>query len=241
MYEKTPIVTIVTVVFNAVETIEKTFLSIKQFKQQYDFEYIVIDGGSFDGTIEVIKNYSSIIDHWVSEMDNGIYDAMNKAINYSNGSWIYFINNGDTLLGLPIAILKSVNNNFDIVTGNVLLTDGELYRPSDGSLLYLKNTWHHQGTFYRKTSDILYNPIYKVYADYDLNIRLYKKNIKVLVIEDVIAKHTNGGLTSQSIYNTELKKIYFLHYTFLHYIMNLLYRKYRSILNKFSIICRSLR
>ena len=89
-----PLVTIVTVVYNAADTIENTILSV--INQDYpNKEYIVIDGGSNDGTVSVIKKYEEKLTKWISEKDEGIYDAMNKGIMLGHGDWITFRNCGD--------------------------------------------------------------------------------------------------------------------------------------------------
>ena len=92
--KKFPKITIVTISYNIVTYIEKTILSV--VNQTYpNIEYIVIDGGSTDGTLDVIKKYSDKITYWVSESDKGIYDAMNKGIDAATGDWINFMNAGD--------------------------------------------------------------------------------------------------------------------------------------------------
>lgn len=93
-----PKVTVVTVCYNAAETIEKTILSV--IGQTYDnTEYLIIDGGSQDETLAVIKKYEKNISKWISEPDKGIYDAMNKAIKMATGEWINFMNAGDCFAG----------------------------------------------------------------------------------------------------------------------------------------------
>ena len=95
-YKNRPLISVVTVVFNSEKYIEETIKSI--INQTYDnVEYVVIDGGSTDGTIDIIKRYEDKIDYWISESDNGIYDAMNKAIDIVTGKWVNFINSSDTL------------------------------------------------------------------------------------------------------------------------------------------------
>ena len=92
-----PVVSIVTVCYNAVGVIEKTVTSV--LNQTYKkIEYIVVDGASSDGTIEILNNYRSHISTLVSEPDKGIYDAMNKAIDMVSGEWILFLNAGDSFV-----------------------------------------------------------------------------------------------------------------------------------------------
>lgn len=87
-------ISIVTVSYNAVDTIEETIQSV--LGQDYEaIEYIVVDGGSTDGTVDIIKKYSDKLSYWVSEPDNGVYDAMNKGITVASGQWINFMNSGD--------------------------------------------------------------------------------------------------------------------------------------------------
>ncbi len=95
-YKDRPLISIVTVVFNSERYLEETILSV--INQSYDnIEYIIIDGGSSDGTLDIIKKYENKINYWLSEKDSGIYEAMNKGIDLVTGDWVNFVNSSDTL------------------------------------------------------------------------------------------------------------------------------------------------
>ncbi|OIR09415.1 PGL/p-HBAD biosynthesis glycosyltransferase [mine drainage metagenome] len=99
--DELPLITVITVVFNGEKFLEETIKSV--ISQTYpNVEYIIIDGGSTDGTLEIIRKYEHAIDYWISEKDKGIYDAMNKGINLAAGSWINLMNGGDVLNGVDI-------------------------------------------------------------------------------------------------------------------------------------------
>lgn len=120
---------IITVVYNGVDTLEETILSV--VKQNYkNIEYIIIDGESTDGTLEIIKKYQNSIAYWISEPDKGIYDAMNKGINIAKGEWIYFLGSDDWLynknvIGSVVEEIKSLPS-MDIFCGKVMLFDPQL-------------------------------------------------------------------------------------------------------------------
>lgn len=108
--EEAPIkISVVTVCFNAVDAIEETILSV--LNQTYrSIEYIIIDGGSTDGTVDIIKKYANKLAYWISEPDKGIYDAMNKGIKVATGEYINFMNAGDSFYGNNV--IKNVINLF---------------------------------------------------------------------------------------------------------------------------------
>jgi len=186
-----PLISIITVVFNASKHLEETILSV--LIQTYDnVEYIVIDGGSNDGSVDIIKKYENQIDYWVSEKDDGIYDAMNKGIYLANGEWINFMNAGDIFYDEKVLNKIFTNplryQNIDFIYSDTLL-DGK-------SILVCeidKNLIIHQSLVYRK----------KVHLE--LGLYLVHRN---LLISDylffMLCKHKNWYKSDViiSIYNT---------------------------------------
>lgn len=120
-----PKISVVTVCFNAASILERTILSV--LNQAYNnIEYIIIDGSSTDGSVDIIKKYSDRIAYWVSEPDKGIYDAMNKGIKVATGEWINFMNAGDTFCNENV--LSAIFNSYkyedvDVIYGNSILID----------------------------------------------------------------------------------------------------------------------
>ena len=172
---------IITVCFNNLKGLEKTIESVK--KQVYrDFEFIVIDGGSTDGTLELLKKNSSLFAYWVSEKDNGIYHAMNKGISKSKGDYCLFLNSGDYLFSEEILqkfIISSANE--DIVYGNVLKVKPHYkrvitYSPKLTLYDFYRNVSaiHHQATFINKNLFEklgLYREDLRINSDWDFLFR----------------------------------------------------------------------
>lgn len=119
---KKPLISIITISYNSCLTIEDTILSV--INQTYPhIEYIVIDGGSKDGTVDIIKRYENKISYWISEPDKGIYYAMNKGIAATTGEWINFINCGDSFYDKNVIarlFKDSIGENYSVVYGNTV-------------------------------------------------------------------------------------------------------------------------
>jgi glycosyltransferase involved in cell wall biosynthesis len=190
-----PLISIITVVFRAQQDLPALIESVAHLKQD-NVEFIVIDGGSTDGTCELLSQYGSVIDYWVSEPDKGIYDAMNKGIAVARGTFLFHLNAGDRLLEIPFPELQeAASNGIDVVAFRVLIDDKQEFRPASGVALRLKNTLHHQGTFYRREGFPVYDVNYRVFADFDANQRLARRKAHVQIFDKVIASHMGGGLS----------------------------------------------
>lgn len=218
--EHYPKISIVTVCFNSAKTIEQTILSV--INQTYsNIEYIIIDGKSTDGTVEIIKKYQKKIAYFVSEPDGGIYDAMNKGIEKATGDYIYFIGSDDYLVDEKImsvvANYLKEDRNIDILSGGVWVLDEEQGlkkqnnpRPLMSEIL-AGTMLSHQGMFVRTNLMKLnmFNVEYKIAADFDFLIKCVKNNCQVEYIDDSIAYYSDQGFSSSSgIYcQLEYKKI----------------------------------
>ena len=191
-----PLVSIITVVRNAAHDLAGLIQSVARLKSS-QVEFIVIDGGSTDGTRELLNQHSAVIDYWVSEPDQGIYDAMNKGAAAAHGTFLFHLNAGDRLLHLPFEELATAKSMLiDVVAGRVLIDGQREFRPSQGVILRLKNSLHHQGTFYRKESFPAYETRYRVFADFDANQRLARGGARIKILDQVIASHMGGGLSN---------------------------------------------
>lgn len=153
-----PLITIITVVYNCKETLEKTIQSV--LNQTYNnIEYIIIDGASTDGTLDIIKKYEDKIDYWQSEPDNGIYDAMNKGIVLAKGEWINFMNAGDTFSSFQVVdnVFKTKYNlDVTIIYGDstcILENGSSITCFADAPLEALKKApvYRHGASFVRST------------------------------------------------------------------------------------------
>lgn len=206
MAHNNPKISVVTVCYNAIECIEDTILSV--IEQTYEnIEYIVIDGASIDGTVEVINRYRDKISYFVSEPDKGIYDAMNKGIKVASGDWINFMNAGDFFYQSDVLerVASEVNKNYGVVFGDLaIVKNGILYRES-ARPFYKKDKlqhymgFNHQCTFVRLdlAKESPFDLRFKLAADYNMIIGIYKKGEQFKQLYIIIAQYLDSGLSEQ--------------------------------------------
>lgn len=198
---ETPQISVITVCFNAADSIERTIDSVVN-QSCHNIEYIIVDGGSSDGTQNVIKKYKDCIDFWISEPDKGIYDAMNKGIRFASGKWILFLNSGDVFYDNSVlknvsGVLKKQNT---VYYGDVILTPQNIrfggkynkWKISTGNIC-------HQSIFYPRVAFQKYMFItkYRLYADWVLNVMFMGDDaIHFKHIPVVVALYDTNGTSS---------------------------------------------
>jgi glycosyltransferase involved in cell wall biosynthesis len=193
--ETTPLVSIIVVVFRACPELSPLIESILAVETS-ELEIIVIDGGSVDGTVELLRKYDARIDYWLSEPDSGIYDAMNKGLAAATGDYVLHLNAGDKLRSIPSEALRhSLADGIDVVPCRVLMDDNVLFTPRSTSRMRIENAWHHQGTFYRRLAHPSYDKRYRVFGDFDLNQRLLNAGKSFRPLATVVADHRNDGIS----------------------------------------------
>lgn len=219
-----PLISIITVILNQKDMLENVIKNVEQ--QSYlNIEHIIIDGGSTDGSQEILNNYSDQISYCISEKDNGIYDAMNKGIDAAKGEWIYFLGADDSFFNNNslemIFEKKRINRKISMVFGNVLFSNGRLFKGRFNKLIYFKNSLHHQGVFYRHSlfKNFRYGhfqskkkKFLKVSGDYQFNLFLYLKGIQYKYINMIISKCDCGGASMQGAFCGYFEEILIRHH-----------------------------
>ena len=187
-----------------------------------DYDVWIIDNNSNDGTLEYLKTLEKPF-FWKSEPDLGVYDAMNKGIALSSGKWLYFLGSDDKLYNdhiLNTVFTKSIENQtqliigsikYDLKKGDIVYTNQKegVVTSSWSKKLWIKNSVHHQAVFYKRDlfSNLKYEVKYKILADHAFNLKLFKNNIKVKTIDDIIALCGTDGQSKDykwDLYNEEI-------------------------------------
>jgi len=205
---------IITVNYNNLEGLKKTVESIVNQTWQ-EFEYIVIDGGSTDGSKEYLESQSTKIDYWVSEPDKGVYNAMNKGIAKATGEYLLFLNSGDVLYNNNVLLetKKALLLDMDIVYGDLWIISGldKGFRnryPDFIDFPFLKQTsLGHPSTFVKKKIFYtygLYRTDLKIVSDWAFFIKvLGKHEVSHCKIDHIIATFYEGGLSTSTVYHKQ--------------------------------------
>ncbi|QHS54482.1 glycosyltransferase [Mucilaginibacter sp. 14171R-50] len=200
-----PVLSVITIVYNNARDIERTMLSV--LNQTYSgIEYIVIDGASTDGTLDIVKRHENRIATLVSEKDKGIYDAMNKGLALATGDYVIFMNSGDEFYASDtVAKVFATAPDADIYYGETEMVNDA--RESLGRRRHNvppKFTWRsfkygmsvsHQGIYIKRSLVESYDPRYKLSADIDWIIRAAKKASKIVRVDGYVAKYLVGGMS----------------------------------------------
>jgi len=221
-----PLVSIITVVLNGEKHIEQTIKSV--LNQTYsNIEYLIIDGGSKDRTLDILKRYEDKIDYWKSEPDKGIYFAMNKGISLSKGKIIGILNADDFYMEDAVTkiIEAHCKQEADIYYGDMLLVEENTsaspknrMKP-DISKMNEKPAIFHPTCFvkesvYEKAG--LFDTQFKISSDYDFLLRCIRKNFKFHYVPEVITAFRAGGISASCASNIEGYKIMKMHKTGYH-------------------------
>ncbi len=205
-------ISVITVVLNRADTIRTTIESVIN-QSHDDIEYIIIDGGSTDGTLDIVNSYRDKIDVIISGKDNGIYDAMNKGLSFASGDVVGFLNADDhyaNSLVLEKVAERFKSNNIDAVFGDTVFVDeknkvirywkvGEFKRfkiklgwmPPHTTFFVKRNIFHQYGGF---------DSSYRISGDYELAVRLlWKFNIAVSYIPEILVNCRLGGATNKDV------------------------------------------
>lgn len=195
---------IITINYNNLQGLRKTYQSVVSQTWQ-DFEWIVIDGGSTDGSKEFIEEHQAKFSYWVSEPDKGIYNAMNKGIGHAHGEWLQFINSGDGFVNDSVLEqVMRINTNADFVYGNTILTkNGKQVSINEypGQLHFSQLYWEsisHNSTFIRRDlfSTKKYNENNRIVSDWEFFIEQAMNNARFIHVDLPICFFDMSGISS---------------------------------------------
>ena len=207
---QTPKFSIITPVFNNEKDIEQCLKSVAA--QTYtNIEHILIDGNSNDNTLNIISAYSNKYSHikYLSEKDNGIYDAMNKGIQMASGDFLYFMGSDDVFYNeLILSQIANEIDSYDLIYGNVFFKHKKIIYngTSDKTKIIDCSICHQAAFFHKRIFDVvgMYDSTLKLAGDWDLFLRcFYTKNIKIKYIDKIICLYNDLGISG---YQSESRK-----------------------------------
>ena len=198
---------IITVNYNNKDGLRKTIESVIN-QTCRDFEYIIIDGGSTDGSVDVLKEYDKDIDYWVSEPDNGIYNAMNKGIAHAHGDYLNFMNSGDCFYSTDILEkVTKYQSNADFIVGKDYHFNEEKQKghasiqpPRLTMMHFFMATLDHQSSFIKRSlfDGSPYREDYRLVSDWIFfTEKIVKEGKQVTFIPNIICRREEGGLSGQ--------------------------------------------
>lgn len=200
---------IITINYNDQKGLEDTFKSV--FAQTYQqFEYVVIDGGSTDGSKAFLEQYADKIDYWVSEKDTGIFNAMNKGIKAAKGDYLLFLNGGDTFYNQEVLAnaVQQISNTYQIYYGDVqrVFNDGtkkiKTYPKELKFSFFVDSAIAHQSAIVKKSlfdKVGYFNESYKIFADWEFFVlAVCKYDVPYKHLGVIVANYDMGGVSSQS-------------------------------------------
>lgn len=207
--QRDKLISVVTVVYNRAAEIDETIQSVSRqtFK---DVEYIIIDGGSSDGTVDIIKRNEKAITRWISEPDKGIYDAMNKGLAMAKGTWVYFLNCGDAFYNervLETIATPLSKTKFTVLAGKVFTTGsgGGSLLPRDERMknnsarMLFSSSFCHQAMFVRREAYVTaggFNREFRTFADFDVIHRIIQETNGFERTDIVIARYDLSGISN---------------------------------------------
>lgn len=193
-----PKITIITVTFNALENLQKTIKSVEAQDYQ-NLEYIVVDGGSKDGSKEFIESKKDSINKWVSEPDGGIYDAMNKGVKMASGEYCIFMNAGDTFVSsASISEVFAKESDADVIYGDIM-KNGQLKKSLSPRNCH-KMFYCHQAVFTRISclKEYPFDVKHRYSADFKQAKQLFLAGKSFAYVDLAVADFDTGGVSNVS-------------------------------------------
>lgn len=206
-----PKCSIITVVYNGEAVLPLTLQSVL-YQTYRNYEYIIIDGASTDGTVDLIRQNQAHIRKWISEADQGLYDAMNKGLSLAQGEYVWFLNAGDRIFDSQTLerIFTNAPPEADVIYGDTMIADSEgkdigprrLKAPENLSWKSLRDGMVvcHQSVIVKRSLAEPYDLKYKVAGDYEWLLRVLKKSKKNYYTGFYLCRFLEGGINKKQIF-----------------------------------------
>lgn len=261
--DQSALFSIITVVYNDKLGLKKTIKSVlSQNIMDYNYqliEYIIIDGGSTDGTLQIIGEYKDKINYYISEPDKDLYDAMNKGIRFASGKYVIFMNAGDTFVNdktlCQVKKILEVQNYPDFIYGDSIEISKDEKERFYKKARNHKWAWyglftHHQAMFYKRKIiedyNLQYDLKYKIAADYDFTVKFLRLSSNILQIKIPVCVFRQGGTSMKNILQGEkeqsiIRKNIFKHSFAKRFMISILHKIISFIRLRFTNIYNILR